>query len=71
MYRPTVEYIRPRGHPIKNTSLISRLLSSLAPLELENHLVTHHIKDPHQEVGYYASLSGLNLYKIVHYLSCV
>ena len=42
---PHVEYIRPRGHPLKNISLLSHLLSSLAPLELENSLV--HTKDPH------------------------
>jgi hypothetical protein len=32
---------------------------------------TYHIKDLHQEVGCYSFLSGLNLYKIVHYLSCI
>jgi hypothetical protein len=31
-----VEYIRPRGHPLKNISLLSHLLSSLASLILEN-----------------------------------
>jgi hypothetical protein len=66
-----VEYIKPRGHPLKNNSLISRLLDSQVSLILENSLVTHHIKDPHQEVGCYASLSGPNLYKIVHCFSCV
>jgi hypothetical protein len=66
-----VEYIRPRGTPSNNNSLISRLLSSLAFLILENSPITHHIKDAHQEVGCYTSLSGLNLYKIVHCLSCI
>jgi hypothetical protein len=60
-----VEYIRPRGHPIKRGSLISHLLYSLASFILKNHPVTHHEKDPHQEVRYYASPSGTNLYKIV------
>jgi hypothetical protein len=66
-----VEYIRPRGHPLKDNSLIRCLLDSLVSVILENSLVTHHIKDPYQEVGCYASLSGLNLYKIVHCLSCI
>jgi hypothetical protein len=66
-----VEYIRPRGHPLKNNSLISHLLSSLASLVLENSPVTHHTKDPHQDIGYYASLSGPNLHKIVYCLSCI
>jgi hypothetical protein len=66
-----IEYIRPRGHPLKHISLISHLLSSLASLVLENSPVTYHIKDPHQDVGYYASQSGLNLYKIVCCLSCI
>jgi hypothetical protein len=39
-----VEYIRPMGHPLKNISLLSHLLSSLASLILENPLVTHHTK---------------------------
>jgi hypothetical protein len=39
-----VEYIRPRGHHLKNISLLSRLLNSLASPILENSLVTHHTK---------------------------
>jgi hypothetical protein len=66
-----VKYIRPRGHPFKNISLLRHLLSSLASLVLENSLVTRHTKDPHQDVGCYASQSGPNLNKIVHYLSCI
>jgi hypothetical protein len=66
-----VEYIRPKGHPLKKISLISHLLSSLASLVLENSPVTHHIKDPHQYVGCYASQSGPNLYKIVYCFSCI
>jgi hypothetical protein len=66
-----VEYIRPRGHPLKMISLLSHLLSSLAPLDIENSLVTHHTKYPHQDVGCYASQSGPNLYKIVYRLSCI
>jgi hypothetical protein len=31
-----VEYIRPRGHPLKNISLLSHIFSSLASLVLEN-----------------------------------
>jgi hypothetical protein len=66
-----VEYIRPRGHPLKNISLLSRLLNSLASPILENSLVTHHTKDPHQDVGYYASQSSPNLYKIIYCFSCI
>ena len=66
-----VEYIRPRGHPLKNISLLSHLFSSLASLILENPLVTHHTKYPHQDVGCYASQSGPNLYKIVYCFSCI
>jgi hypothetical protein len=66
-----VEYIRPRGHPLKNISLLSHLLISLASLILENSLVTHRTKYPRQDVGCYASQSGPNLYKIVYYLSCI
>ena len=63
MYCPTVEYIRPRGHPFKTIGLI--LLShphrlSTFPI-LENLLVTHHIKYSYQDVGCYALLSGPNL----------
>jgi hypothetical protein len=73
MYCPTVEYIRPRGHPIKMIfiSFISHPPSSLASLVLENSSVTHPIKDPHQDVGCYASQSGSNLCKIVYSLSCI
>jgi hypothetical protein len=66
-----VEYIRPKGHPLKIIPLLSHLLSSLASLVLEKSLVTHHKKDPPQDVGCYASQSGPNLYKIVYCLSCV
>jgi hypothetical protein len=59
------------GHPFEIISLISQLLNSLAFLVLENSPVTHHIKDPHQDVGYYASQGGPNLYKIVYCLSCI
>ena len=73
MYRPTVEYIRPRGHPIKIIFIlfISHPPSSLASLVLENSPVTRPIKNPHQDVGCYASQSGPNLCKIVYYLSCI
>jgi hypothetical protein len=66
-----VEYIRPRGHPFKYISLISYLLNSLAFPILENSPVTHHINDPHQDVGCYAPQSGPNLCKIVHCFSCI
>jgi hypothetical protein len=69
---PTVEYIRPRGHPFKRMDLI--LLShphylSTFPI-LDNLFVTQHIKCSHQDVGCYASQSGPNLYTIVHCFSC-
>jgi hypothetical protein len=38
---------------------------------LENSLVINHIKDPLQDVGYYAPPSGPNLYKVVHRFSCI
>jgi hypothetical protein len=63
--------IYPPQHPLKNISLISHLLSSLASLVLENSPVTHRIRDSHQDVGCYASQSGPNLYKIVYCLSCI
>jgi hypothetical protein len=68
---PTIRYIRPRGHPIKNRSFISHTLSSLAFSILENSPCNLPHKDPHQEVGCYASQSGPNLQKIVYRLLCV
>ena len=62
MYCPTVEYIRPRGHPFRRIDLITQLSTpTLYPLALESSLVIHHVKHPHQDVGYYAFPSGLNL----------
>ena len=62
MYCPTVEYIRPRGHPFRTIDLTTQpSTSTLHVLALENYLVTHYTKHPHQDVGCYASLSGPNL----------
>jgi hypothetical protein len=73
---PTVEYIRPRGHPFKTInrerhhSLLSHPPRSLRFPALESSLVTHRIKHSSQDVGCYASRSGPNLYIIVYYFSC-
>jgi hypothetical protein len=53
-----VEYIRPRGYPIIS---IDHLLNSLAFLHTGDFSCNLPHKDPHQEVGYYASQSGPNL----------
>jgi hypothetical protein len=58
---PTVEYIRPRGYPIIS---IDHLPISLAFLHSGDFTCNPPHKDPHQEVGYYASPSGPNLLKI-------
>jgi hypothetical protein len=66
---PTVVYIRPRGNPI---IFIDHLLISLAFLHLGDTACNTPYTDPPQEVGYYASPSGLNLQKIICLsLSCV
>jgi hypothetical protein len=70
MYCPTVEYIRPRGHPFESISLLSHPPQLSTFLTLENSLVIHHIKHSRQDVGCYASLSGPNMYIIVHNFSC-
>jgi hypothetical protein len=71
MYCLTVEYIRPRGTPSERSiSLPSHPPQlSMFPI-LESSLVIHHIKHSRQDVGCYASLSGPNLYIIVHSFSC-
>jgi hypothetical protein len=58
---PTVEYIRPRGYPIIS---IDHLPISLAFLHSRDLTCNPPQIDPPQEVGYYASPSGLNLQKI-------
>ena len=62
MYCPTVEYIRPREHPFRTIDPVTQpSTSTLHVLALENYLVTHYTKHPHQDVGCYTSLSGPNL----------
>ena len=62
MYRPTAEYIRPRGHPFRTIEhTIQPSTKTFHILALENHLVTHYTKHLRQDVGCYASLSGPNL----------
>jgi hypothetical protein len=71
MYCPTVEYIRPRGTPSeRSNSLLSHPPKLSRFLTLESSLVIRHIKHSRQDVGCYASLSGPNLYIIVHSFSC-
>jgi hypothetical protein len=53
-----VEYIRPRGYPIISINLPPISLAFLHTVDFSCNL-PH--KDPHQEVGYYASPSGSNL----------
>jgi hypothetical protein len=53
-----VEYIRHRGYPIIS---IDHLPISLAFLHSGDFTCNPPHKDPHQELGYYASLSSLNL----------
>ena len=62
MYCPTVEYIRPRGHPFRTIDPITQPpTSTLCILNSESSLVTSFTKHTHQDVGCYASLSGPNL----------
>ena len=62
MYCPTVEYIRPRGQPFRTIDPITQpSTSTLCILYSESYLVTPYTKHTHQDVGYYASLSGPNL----------
>jgi hypothetical protein len=62
MYCPTVEYIRPRGHPFRMIDpIIQPSTSSLYALASESYLVTRYIKHTRQDVGCYASQSGPNL----------
>ena len=62
MYRLTVEYIRPRGHPFRTIDpTINPSTPTLCVLALESSLVTHYIKHTRQDVGCYAPQSGLNL----------
>ena len=62
MYRPTVEYIRPRGHPFRTIDPITQpTTSALCILNSESSLVTSFTKHTHQDVGCYASLIGPNL----------
>jgi hypothetical protein len=62
MYCPTVEYIRPRGHPFRTIDPITQPPTlNLHVLILESYLVTHYTKHTHQDVWCYASLSGPNL----------
>ena len=62
MYCPTVEYIRPRGHPFRTIDpIIQPPTSTLCILNPESSLVTTFTKHTHQDVGCYASLSGPNL----------
>jgi hypothetical protein len=62
MYCPTVEYIRPRGAPLQNdlpyylATHVNSLYSQSRELS-----VTTFTKHTHQDVGYYAFLSGPNL----------
>jgi hypothetical protein len=61
VYCPTVEYIRPRGHPFKRMDPITTLPSTSTLYALESYLVTSYTKQTHQDVGYYTSQSGPNL----------
>jgi hypothetical protein len=62
MYCPTVEYIRPRGHPFRTIDLTTQPSTpTLYVLALESFLVIYHIKHTHQDVGCYASQSDPNL----------
>jgi hypothetical protein len=70
MYCPTIEYIRPRGHPFESISLLSHPPQLSMFPTLESSLVIRHIKHSRQDVGCYVSLSGPNMYIIVHSFSC-
>jgi hypothetical protein len=50
-----------QGAPLQIELTTQPSTSTLHVLTLENYLVTHYTKHPHQDVGYYASLSGPNL----------
>jgi hypothetical protein len=62
VYCPTVEYIRPRGHPFRTIDPITQPpTSTLCILNSESSLITSFTKHTHQDVGCYTSLSGPNL----------
>jgi hypothetical protein len=62
VYCPTIEYIRPRGHPFRTIDSITQPpTSTLCILNSESSLVTSFTKHTLQDVGCYASLSGPNL----------